>query len=115
MPMVLVTPRSNLEGYQVATYKGIAQGSTIQDLVREAKALGANVILNTCYDNALDIETLYHGTAVLVKPARPLPNIASGFQQASRSRAQPGRSTRKSTLSFHRSKIHEFNAGNNLG
>jgi len=86
--MVLVTPRSNLKGYQVAAYKGIAQGSTIQDLVREAKPLGANTILNTCYDNALDIETL----------SGPHPNIARRFQQGSRSRRQPGKSTRKSTL-----------------
>ena len=67
--LMLVTARSNLEGYQVATYKGIAQGPTLKELVREARALGANAILSTCYDNALDIETLYHGTAVILEPS----------------------------------------------
>jgi hypothetical protein len=33
-------------------------------LLRDAEPLGANAVLNTCFDAALDIETLYHRAAV---------------------------------------------------
>ena len=66
--MIAVTTETRLEGYQIAAYKGTAQGATFADLLRHAEALGANAILNTCYDDALDVETLFHGAAVVVEP-----------------------------------------------
>jgi len=66
--MIAVTTETRLEGYQIVAYKGTAQGETFADLLRHAEALGANAILNTCYDDALDVETLFHGAAVVIKP-----------------------------------------------
>ena len=66
--MIAVTTETRLEGYQIAAYKGTAQGATFDDLLRHAEALGANAILNTCYDDALDVETLFHGAAVVIEP-----------------------------------------------
>lgn len=37
-------------------------------LLKSAEALGANAILNTCFDDALDVDTLFHGTAVVIQP-----------------------------------------------
>src|SRR5215831_7495984 len=45
--------------------RGVAQGETYPALLRDAEALGANAVLNTCFDDALDVETLYHGPAVV--------------------------------------------------
>jgi len=69
--MIAVTTETRLEGYQIVAYKGIAQGATFADLLRHAEALGANAILNTCYDDALDVETLFHGAAVVIEPVAP--------------------------------------------
>ncbi|SPE33541.1 hypothetical protein SBA2_80056 [Acidobacteriia bacterium SbA2] len=33
--------------------------------------MGANAIIGTCYDNALDVETLFHGAAVIIEPIQP--------------------------------------------
>ena len=66
--MIAVTTETRLEGYEIAAYKGTAQGATFDDLLRHAEALGANAILNTCYDDALDVETLFHGAAVVIEP-----------------------------------------------
>jgi uncharacterized protein YbjQ (UPF0145 family) len=65
--MIAVTTETRLEGYQIAAYKGTAQGATFADLLRHTEALGANAILNTCYDDALDVETLFHGAAVVIE------------------------------------------------
>ena len=70
--MIAVTTETRLEGYQIAAYKGTAQGATFADLLRHAEALGANAILNTCYDDALDVETLFHGAAVVIEQVSPL-------------------------------------------
>jgi uncharacterized protein YbjQ (UPF0145 family) len=69
--MIAVTTETRLEGYQIAAYKGTAQGATFADLLRHAEALGANAILNTCYDDARDVETLFHGAAVVIEPVAP--------------------------------------------
>jgi len=69
--MIAVTTETRLEGYQIVAYKGTAQGETFADLLRHAEALGANAILNTCYDDALDVETLFHGAAVVIEPVAP--------------------------------------------
>ena len=71
--MIAVTTETRLEGYQIAAYKGTAQGATFADLLRHAEGLGANAILNTCYDDALDVETLFHGAAVVIEPVAPRP------------------------------------------
>jgi uncharacterized protein YbjQ (UPF0145 family) len=63
-----VTTGWEIEGYRISEYKGTAQGATFEELLRHAATLGANAILNACYDDALDIETLYHGSAVVVDP-----------------------------------------------
>jgi uncharacterized protein YbjQ (UPF0145 family) len=81
--MIAVTTETRLEGYQIAAYKGTAQGATFADLLRHAEALGANAILNTCYDDALDVETLFHGAAVVIEsvtrrqPAQVVPADAN--------------------------------------
>jgi len=77
--MVAVTTETRLDGYQIAAYKGTAEGATFADLLRHAEALGANAILNCCYDDALDVETLFHGAAVVIEqvpPLRPVQPIA---------------------------------------
>ncbi|HTV55557.1 MAG TPA: hypothetical protein VMI06_11660 [Terriglobia bacterium] len=66
--MIAVTTGCWIEGYQIVAYKGTAQGATFDELLKDAEALGANAILNTCYDNALDVDTLFHGAAVIIKP-----------------------------------------------
>jgi uncharacterized protein YbjQ (UPF0145 family) len=79
--MIAVTTETRLEGYEIAAYKGTAQGATFADLLRHAEALGANAILNTCYDDALDVETLFHGAAVVIErvaPRRPAQPVAGG-------------------------------------
>lgn len=68
--MIAVTTASVIEGHQIVAYKGTAQGATFEDLLRNAENLGANAILNTCYDNALDVDTLFHGAAVVIEPER---------------------------------------------
>jgi len=78
--MIAVTTETRLEGYQIAAYKGTAQGATFADLLRHAEGLGANAILNTCYDDALDVETLFHGAAVVIEPVtrrQPAQAVAS--------------------------------------
>ena len=55
--MIAVTTASTIEGYQVMAYKGTAQG--------------ANAVFDTCYDDALGIDTLYHGAAVVIEPVKP--------------------------------------------
>jgi uncharacterized protein YbjQ (UPF0145 family) len=62
--MILIGTASAIEGYQIVAYQGTAQGATVQELEHHAESLGANAILNTCYDNMLDMDTLFHGTAV---------------------------------------------------
>jgi len=69
--MIAVTTETRLEGYEIVAYKGTAQGATFADLLRHAEALEANAILNTCYDDALDLETLFHGAAVVIEPVAP--------------------------------------------
>ena len=58
--MIAVTTGSAIEGYRISQYKRTAQGATFDELLRHATTLGANAVLNACYDDALDIETLYH-------------------------------------------------------
>jgi len=66
--MVAVTIGINVQGFRITGYKGIACGVTFHELVQHAESIGANAIISTCYDNALDIETLFHGAAVVIEP-----------------------------------------------
>jgi uncharacterized protein YbjQ (UPF0145 family) len=66
--MIAVTTGCWIEGYQIVAYKGTAQGATFDELLKDAEALGANAILNTCFDDALDVDTLFHGAAVVIEP-----------------------------------------------
>ena len=69
--MVAVTIQSNVEGFRITGYKGTACGATFYELLEHAESMGANAILGTCYDNALDVETLFHGAAVVIEPIQP--------------------------------------------
>lgn len=71
--MIAVTA-SRIEGYHITVYKGTAQGEIFEKLLKSAKLLGADGILNTCYDDALDVDTLFHGAAVVIEPI-PAPAI----------------------------------------
>ncbi|MGH9401512.1 MAG: hypothetical protein ACRD2P_05325 [Terriglobia bacterium] len=73
--MTFVTTASTIEGYHISAYKGSAQGETFDELQHNAEALGANAILNTCYDDALDVDTLFHGAAVVIEPIRVPPTL----------------------------------------
>jgi uncharacterized protein YbjQ (UPF0145 family) len=69
---MLTSTESQIRGYWISAYKGVAQGETWDDLLRRAEELGANTVLNTYFDNALDLETSFHGSAVVLKrEARP--------------------------------------------
>jgi len=69
--MVAVTIASNVQGFRITGYKGTAWGATFDELLQHAESMGANAIIGTCYDNALDIETLFHGAAVIIEPLQP--------------------------------------------
>jgi uncharacterized protein YbjQ (UPF0145 family) len=69
--MVTVTIDSNFQGFRITGYKGIACGVTFDELLQHAENMGANAIIGTCYDNALDVETLFHGAAVVIEPIQP--------------------------------------------
>jgi uncharacterized protein YbjQ (UPF0145 family) len=75
--MIATTTASRIGGYHIAAYKGTAQGESFDELLKSAQALGANAILNTCFDGALDVDTLFHGAAVVIEPI-PLPHLLSG-------------------------------------
>ena len=69
--MVAVTIDSNVQGFRITGYKGTACGITFDELLQHAERMGANAIVGTCYDNALDVETLFHGAAVVIEPIQP--------------------------------------------
>ena len=69
--MVAVTINSNFQGFRITGYKGTACGATFDELLQHAESLGANAIIGACYDNALDVETLFHGAAVVIEPIQP--------------------------------------------
>jgi len=79
--MVAVTINSNFQGFRITGYKGTAFGATFDELLQHAESLGANAIIGTCYDNALDVETLFHGAAVVIEPIQP---EACGFDSPNR-------------------------------
>jgi hypothetical protein len=40
----------------------------LNELLRSAQKIGTNAVLNTCFDDALDVNTQFHGAAVLIEP-----------------------------------------------
>jgi uncharacterized protein YbjQ (UPF0145 family) len=68
--MVAVTIDGNVQGFRITGYKGTACGATFDELLQHAESMGANAIIGTCYDNALDVETLFHGAAVVIEPVQ---------------------------------------------
>ena len=66
--MTLTSTQARIEGCRITAYKGIVQGETWNDLLRHAEKIGANAVLNTCFDDALDVDTLFHGAAVVIEP-----------------------------------------------
>jgi len=68
--IAVATTRAHIEGYWIAAYKGTAKGDAFAAFLRNG-ALGANAVLNTCFDDALDVETPYHGAAVVIELAQP--------------------------------------------
>jgi uncharacterized protein YbjQ (UPF0145 family) len=75
--MMMTTTASRIEGHHIVAYKGTAQGDTFEELLKSAEALGANAILNTCFDDALDVDTLFHGAAVVIEPIQALTSLLS--------------------------------------
>ena len=69
--MIAVTVDSSVQGFRITGYKGTACGATFDKLLQHAESMGANAVIGTCYDNALDVETLFHGAAVVIEPNQP--------------------------------------------
>jgi uncharacterized protein YbjQ (UPF0145 family) len=65
--VITITPKSEVEGFSIAGYKGIVKGATLLELRRNAEALGANAVVNTCFDDEVDLDTVYHGAAVVIE------------------------------------------------
>lgn len=65
--MILTSTEGQIKGYWITAYKGIVQGQTWDELLRQAKEVGANAVLNTCFDDALDVDALFHGAAVVMR------------------------------------------------
>ena len=70
--MIFATTASSIEGFQIVAFKGTAQGATFEELLNSTEALGANAVLNVCYDNAVSTDTLFHGSAVVIEQV-PIP------------------------------------------
>jgi uncharacterized protein YbjQ (UPF0145 family) len=65
--VILTSTEAQVPGYVITAYKGIIQGETWTELLLLAEALGANAVLNTCFDDALGLNTLFHGSAVVLR------------------------------------------------
>lgn len=70
--MIFATTASSIEGYQIVAFEGTAQNATLEGLLSKTEDLGANAVLNVCYDNTLSADTLFHGSTVVVEPV-PIP------------------------------------------
>ncbi|MGH9344512.1 MAG: hypothetical protein ACRD19_12225 [Terriglobia bacterium] len=66
--MILVTTATAIEGCHIMAYKAVVTAATFEELHTNAESVGANAVLNTCYDNALDVDTLFDGAAVVIEP-----------------------------------------------
>lgn len=70
--MIFASTAPSIEGHRIIGYKGTVQAATFEDLLNSTEALGANAVLNICYDNALSADTQFHGSAVVIEPV-PIP------------------------------------------
>ena len=77
--LAIATTQMQIEGYFISAYKGTACGETYVALLRDAEALGGIAVLNACFDDTLDVETLYHGAAVVIRPLIEVPPVAAGI------------------------------------
>ncbi len=68
--MILTSTEPQIEGFWITAYKGIVQGHTWNEFLQHAEEIGANAVLNARFDNALAVETLFHGAGVVVRPLR---------------------------------------------
>lgn len=68
--VILTSTDAQIEGFWIIAYKGIVQGQTWDKFLCNAEAIGANAVLNTCFDDALDMDTLFHGVGVVLTPIR---------------------------------------------
>jgi hypothetical protein len=68
--VILTSTGSQIEGFWITAYKGIVQGQTWDEFLLNAEAIGANAILNICFDDAIDVDTLFHGAGVVLKPLK---------------------------------------------
>lgn len=73
MTVVLTSTGARIEGWRITAYKGIVRGETWNELLRHAEEVGANAVLNTRFDNALDVDTLFHGAAVVIEHFPSMP------------------------------------------
>jgi hypothetical protein len=72
--VILTSTKPQIQGYWISAYKGIVQGQTLDELLWQAEEIGANAVLNTCFDDALDADTLFHeSVAVLKREPTPSP------------------------------------------
>ena len=70
--MILTSTQARIDGYEITAYKGTVQGKTWGELLRNTEKIGANAVLNVCYDNALDVDTQFHGVGVVLLPIKSL-------------------------------------------
>jgi hypothetical protein len=68
--MILTSTASQIEGYWITAYGGIVQRQTWDELLQNAEEIEANAILNTRFDNALDVDTLYTARALWLGRSR---------------------------------------------
>jgi hypothetical protein len=66
--VVVTSTEARIECCRINTYKGTVQGETWSELLRHAEEIGANVVLNTCFDDSLAVDTVFHGAAVVIEP-----------------------------------------------
>jgi uncharacterized protein YbjQ (UPF0145 family) len=65
--VILTSTEAQVPGHVITAYKGIIQGETWDELLRRAEALGANAVLNACFDDAFGLDTQFHGSAVVLR------------------------------------------------
>lgn len=65
--MIAVTRAAQIDGHQIVAFNGTAQDATFEELPCNPGSLGGSAVLNICYDNALGVDTLFHGAAVVIE------------------------------------------------
>ncbi len=65
--VILTSTERRIEGFWNTAYKGIVQGQTWNEFLRRAEEIRANAVLNTHFDGTLEMDTLFHGFAVVLE------------------------------------------------